>query len=188
MKLSISKSYKIETERFLLRIPNANDIPYIFSATRFEGFNDGMLWDPPENISELIEPLKRGNKAWELGKAYSFTVLKKGDPKLIGRIGIRRTDSPEVWSVGFWTHPESQNQGVMTETLAAILAFGFETLGAKRIEAGHAIWNKASERVLKKNGMQFVRFIEKGYMKKGEWVAENLLAIGRKDFMDSKKK
>jgi len=188
MNQQISKNYTIETDRFILRIPNSEDFPHVFSATRFEGFNDGMLWDPPENLSDLNEPLKNGIKAWESGKAYSFTILKKGDSKLIGRIGIRRTDTPEIWSVGFWTHPEVQNQGVMTEALQAILLFGFKRLEAKRIEACHAIWNKASEKVLLKNGMRFVRFIEKGYLKKGQWVAENLLAIDRIDFVETNKK
>lgn len=182
MHLQIPKSFIIETERFVLRIPTIKDFPYIFSATRSSGFNDGMLWEPPQNISDLIEPFNRGIKAWEVGKAFSFTIQKKEDPRLIGRIGIRQSDSPQVWSVGFWTHPDIQNQGVMTEVLKAIIEFGFETLGATRIEACHAIWNKASEKVLKKNKMQFVRFIEKGFMKNGAWVAENLLAIDRVNF------
>ena len=70
----------------------------------------------------------------------------------------------------------------MTESLGAVLAFGFGELAAIRIEARHALWNHASEKVLKKNGFQFVRYLPQGFQKRGEWVEENLLAIDKKDY------
>ncbi len=177
MSFTLSPSYQIQTRRFLLRIPNESDIPFIFSATRYEGFNDGMLWEPPESEAELIEPLKGTLKAWELGEGYSFTIVQKAVEEQVGRISIRRTDQEKLWDVGFWTHPAHQGEGVMSEALAAVLALGFEVLGAHKIQACHAIWNKASEKVLKRNGLTFERFIEQGFQKRGEWVAENLLSI-----------
>ena len=67
----------------------------------------------------------------------------------------------QVWNVGFWTHPDSQSQGIMTEVLSGILKFGFEDLSAVRIEACHVIWNKASEKVLKKNGFEYFQIGKK---------------------------
>lgn len=87
-----------------------------------------------------------------------------------------------IWNIGFWTHPESQRQGIMTESVHAILRFGFEELLATRIEACHAIWNKASEKVLERNGMKFVRYIPQGFKKKGQWIDENLLAINKEEW------
>ena len=182
MNKNISKSYVIETKRFKLRIPSLEDIPYVFSATRFEGFNDGMMWEAPENEKELSEPLRKNIKSWELGTSYSFTIENKHSTALLGRIVIIQTKEKNVWSLGFWTHPESQGQGIMTEAINGVLKFGFETLLAIRIEAFHAIWNKASEKVLKKNGMKFVRYVEKGFKKNGKWVDENLLAISKEEW------
>lgn len=178
----IDKSHTLETERYRLRIPNLKDIPYVFSATRFEGFNDGMLWEPPTEIDELMEPLENGIQAWESGKAFSFTIVARGSDQLLGRISIRKTQEENVWNVGFWTHPQSQKQGIMTEALNAVLQFGFEELDAIRIEACYALWNKGSQKVLEKNGMTFVRHLEKGFMKKGSWVEENLVAIQKSDW------
>ena len=39
-----------------------------------------------------------------------------------------------------------------------------------------------SERVLKKVGMRFVRYIPEGFKKRGQWVEENLLAIERAEW------
>ena len=182
MNHNIPKTYTIRTKRFELRMPNLQDVPRIFSATRYTGFNDGMLWEPPESEEELIEPLNRNVKVWESGEGYSFTIVFKGTTELLGRISIRKTSKENVWDVGFWTHPASQSQGIMTESLAGVLKFGFAELSAIRIEACHAIWNKASEKVLKRNGMEFVEYIEKGFQKRGEWVDENKLAINREDW------
>jgi len=173
----VPKTYKIETENYILRMPNEADIPLVFSATRYKGFNDGMLWNPPQTQEELLAPLKRNIKSWEASEAYTFTIVRKGENQLLGRISIRKTTEKETWDVGFWTHPLAQNQGVMTEGLEGVLRFGFENLQAKRIEACHAIWNIGSEKVLQKNGFKFVKLIAKGFKKEGKWIAENMLAI-----------
>lgn len=178
----LSTSFTLETDRFRLRIPSAEDLPLIFSATRYPGFNDGMLWEPPDHPDEMIEPFEKTIKAWEMGEAYTFSIDDKKSGHFLGRIVIRPTATHQLWNVGFWTHPTAQGRGVMTEALSRVLEFGFTQLSAECIEACHAIWNKASERVLQKNGLQFVRYIEQGFQKKDQWVAENLLAIDRKSW------
>lgn len=136
-----------------------------------------MLWEPPEKEEELIEPYENGVKAWQEGTAYSFTIELKHSLEFIGRISIRREDEESVWNLGFWTHPRHQGQGYMSESVARIIEFGFVELEAKQIVACHAIWNVASERVLKKAGMRMIRYIPEGFKKNGEWVEENLLGV-----------
>ena len=65
----------------------------------------------------------------------------------------------------------------MTNTLHQIINFGFRELNAKVIEASYAKWNKGSEKVLSNNGMKFIKQIEKGYRKHGNWMEENMVAI-----------
>lgn len=172
------------TPRLLLRCPLEADIPHIFSATRYAGFNDGMLWEPPERIEDMKDSLSNSLKAWESGEGYTFSIEEKDTGDFLGRIAIRKTEEPACWNIGFWTHPVHQGKGIMTEAVKAVLELGFTTLGAHRIEACHALWNKASEAVLKKNGMTFVRYIEQGFQKRGEWVAENVLEIDRETFQN----
>ena len=171
----------INTSRCKLRITKREDISFIFSATRYKGFNDGMLWDAPENEAELIESYEDGvTKAWHERQSYGFTICQKDDLPL-GRINIRK-DSDKVWTIGFWLHPKQQGKGYMTESVKAILKLGFETLNAETIEAYHALWNTKSEKVLKKVGMQFIEYIPQGFMKKGEWIEENKLAITKEEW------
>lgn len=178
----LPKDYTLETERFVLRIPKKSDIPRIFSASRYDGFNDGMGWDAPDDISVLEKAFVHTIDAWESGAGYSFTIANQDNDELVGRISIRKTKKSDVWNVGFWTHPTCYNQGVMTEALEAIIGLAFSFLDARRVEGAHAIWNKASGRVMEKNGMIFQEYLERGFLKRGAWVPENLLAIDKEDW------
>ena len=110
-----------------------------------------------------------------------LTICKKLNDEPLGRISIMK-DLDKVWTIGFWLHSKEQGKGYMTEAVAAILELGFETLGASRIEAYHALWNVKSEKVLKRVGMKFIEHIPQGFMKKGEWVEENKLAITKEEW------
>ncbi len=170
-------NHALLSDRCRLRYISKEDIPEIFAASRYPGFTDGMRWEPPESEDELIAPYENNIKAWQNDTAYCFTIETIDPISFVGRIVIRKQKEPNVWDLGFWTHPERQSQGFMSEAVKTLLAFGFLELQAARIEAGHALWNKASERVLKKNGMNFIRRIPQGFQKRGKWIEENLLGI-----------
>ena len=175
--MPLSKDFFITTAQLKLRIPEKKDVMHVFSATRKPGFNDGMPWEPPATIEELYPKVQENRDAWESGHDLNFTIEDRTTVHFLGRISIRLTKDKDVWNIGFWTHPESQNRGIMTEAVEAILSFGFVKLHAKKIEACYALWNKASERVLEKNGFTFQRYIEKGFKKNGKWVEENMMEI-----------
>jgi [ribosomal protein S5]-alanine N-acetyltransferase len=172
-----------DTARCRLRCPSVEDIPHVFSATRFAGFNDGMQWEPPDSIDELEQPLRDNLADWAAGNTYCFTIADPATDSLIGRIGIRKTSRSDVWNLGFWTHPEYQRQGYMTEAVTAIIKFGFETLGAARIEASYALWNKASQRTLEQVGMRLTRYIPHAFQKKGRWIEANKMEITKKEWL-----
>ena len=175
----------LETNRCRLRHVSEADFPHIWSASRVAGFTDGMRWDPPKTLAELAEPHQRALQAWADDQAYQFTMEERAGGRFLGRIVIRRVPAAEVWNIGFWMHPREQGQGYMSEASQRILRFGFEELHAIRIEADHAVWNKASGRVLQKLGMTFREFLPQGFQKQGQWVAENRLAITREEWQAS---
>lgn len=182
--MNIPQHYIIETDRLVLRIPSLEDNPFVYSATRFEGFNEGMVWEPPNHADELIKPFEDVIQAWQNATAYNFTIVNKNNENLLGRISIRKEQQEKQWNIGFWMHPEQQNKGYMSEALVAIIRFGFSILGAESIIANYALWNKASEKVLIKNGMVFLKYDEKGFQKKGEWIPANFFEIKKSDFLE----
>ncbi len=183
MKQIIPKDFTIKTAKCLLRCASEDDIPHIFSATRVVGFNDGILWEAPTSIDELYKPLQDNLIAWKAGTAFVFTITILPSKLFIGRIGIRKSEQINVWDIGFWTHPDHQRQGYMTESAQAVMQFGFDRLEAIRIEAAHALWNKGSQRVLEKIGMKFITHIPQGFQKNGQWIEENKMGITKEEWL-----
>jgi ribosomal-protein-alanine N-acetyltransferase len=141
-----------------------------------------MLWEPPTSEDELIAHYESNVKAWTEDSAYCFSIETKEPVEFVGRIAIRKEEEKELWDLGFWTHPEQQSKGYMSEAVRAVIEFGFRELQASQIVACHALWNKQSETVLKKNGMSFIEYIPEGFKKKGEWIEENLLGITQSEW------
>ncbi|MFD2177592.1 GNAT family N-acetyltransferase [Veronia pacifica] len=175
--MKVPENYIVNTQRCRLRIVSLADTPHILSASRYEGFNDGMQWEPPETERELEAPFYSNIERWKLGTSYSFTIENKPEGRFVGRIAIRQTEKTDIWDIGYWTHPEKQGYGYMKEAISGVLTFGFTVLKAVRIEAGYARWNTASERVLIKNGFTFVQHFPEGFKKRGVWVPVNQMAI-----------
>lgn len=61
----------------------------------------------------------------------------------------------------------------------AIIDFGLRRLGANKIEAAHAQWNVASQRVIQKLGLNYVGDNPRGFEKNGQWVADAAYEVDR---------
>jgi [ribosomal protein S5]-alanine N-acetyltransferase len=162
----------LKAKRLRLRIVSFSDIDLVWSASRYEGFNDGMTWEPPADRKELIHITENNLQDWKNDLSDTFTVELTNPLTPIGRIDIRREDEPDVWSIGFWVHPEHQNRGNVTEAAQRIMEFGFTELNASKITTAHAVWNKSSRLVIETLGFSFVREEPCGFMKDGKPVAE----------------
>jgi hypothetical protein len=122
-------------------------------------------------------------EAWKVGSAFAFTIEKKEDRTFVGRIAIRLMSTLDLSNIGYWTHPEHQKKGFMTEAAQAVVEFGFSVLGAKGIEARHATWNIPSRVLLERIGMVEVEYLPQGFQKQGAWVPEYRMLIERKENM-----
>jgi ribosomal-protein-alanine N-acetyltransferase len=162
----------LTTNRLQLRATSPSDIDLVWSAIWFEGFNNGMTWEPPESKEALILILQKNIEAWLEGNSYIFTVELIDSILPIGRVAIRNERSPTIWSIGYWVHPEYWNNGYATEAARAIINFGFSELNATSITTAHAILNSASKRVIEKLGFIFARENPRGFVKAGKSVAE----------------
>lgn len=179
----IPQDLKIETPRCLLRRASIEDITSIFEATKVPEFHHGMESEPPTNIDDLSAALSESILDWEDGKLFSFTIADPTSNSLLGRIGIHKNNRVGVWNLGFWTHPEHQRKGYMTESVTAIIEFGFDRLDATYIEASYALWNKSSQRVMEKSGMKFVGYMPHAFQKRGRWIEANKMRITRQEWL-----
>lgn len=109
------------------------------------------------------EVLKREMLEYEEKTAFRFYITPVERPtKIIGIIGLNNV----VWGafcsafLGYKLDKEYLNRGYMSMSVAMLIKYAFEELGLHRIEANVMPKNKASLRVLEKNG-----FVNEGISK-----------------------
>jgi ribosomal-protein-alanine N-acetyltransferase len=147
--------FKFFTERLKLRLVVMADLEAIHLLHQLAETDQYNTLGIPKDLEEtnvivdgwINDHLKR------TVKNYTFAVeLEKGG--FIGLVSLKlsssKFNSAEIWykiNVDFW------NQGYATEAIRAVIRFGFSQLKLHRIEAGCAVENLASIRVLEKAGM-----------------------------------
>jgi [ribosomal protein S5]-alanine N-acetyltransferase len=171
----------LKTEHLLLRAVSFDDIDLVWDVSQIKGFNDGMVWDPPETKDKLVSTTEKNITLWQEGTAYNFTVILNSSKTSIGRVGIRLESTASTWNIGFWIHPDYWGNGFATEASQAVMDFTFAELKASKITTAHALWNLQSKRVIEKLGFHFTGVNPCGFMKKGTPVAENEYVISRQE-------
>ena len=142
-----------------------------------------MIWDAPASPQDMEGWTEKTLQRWTSGESYTFTARATNTDDFIGRLMVRPLETPGTCRMGYWVHPTLWNLGYATEIAHAGVAFAFEALDVQKLTCAHALWNTASERVIRKVGFNFGRFIPQGFMKRGEWVAENEYVIARSDWL-----
>ena len=91
------------------------------------------------------------------GKQAAFAIVARANDKpegeFIGAIGLMIEPDHERAELGYWVGKPYWGNGYCTEAVRAILAYGFEQLGLRRIQAWHFFRNVPSGRVMRKIGM-----------------------------------
>ena len=162
---------ELVTDRLMLRAADLSDVDLVWEVSRFEGFNEGMTWDPPTNKEEIVSITEKNIADWREGTEYVFTIAVKDENLPIGRMGLRQEDEPGIWNIGFWVHPDYWNRGIATEAALAVLEFGFSQIGADKITTDHAVWNEQSKSVIEKLGFRYIGENPSGFTKGNKVVA-----------------
>lgn len=146
----------LKTERLIIRPLASFDLDYIHELHSLKETDEFNTLGIPAHIEEtkvLVEKwIFENNKV--VPTNFSFAVELNTENQIIGLIGINlgkvKYKNAEVW---FKFHSEHWNKGYATESLKEILRFGFNELNLHRIEAGCAVGNIGSIKVLEKTGM-----------------------------------
>lgn len=90
---------------------------------------------------------------WASDRRCSWAVADPVSGALLGEVGLKELDfAGGEAEVACWTHPDYRGKGIMVEALQAVLRFGFQGLGLRRVDYRHADGNEASRRVAEKSG------------------------------------
>lgn len=147
----------ILTERLRLRRSRPEDAPEISAYRSDPEVQRYQGWDrtDPEGIRAEIEQMSGrapGEPGW-----VQLSVEELDGGRLVGDVGLSPAEGePGVIKVGYTIDPAFQGRGYATEAVEALVAYAFDTVGAKVVRAYASAENAPSIRVAEKVGMRLV--------------------------------
>ena len=139
----------IETARLIIRSFESDDVQAVHEYTSDAAV---MTYIPGGPLSEeqvrsfLVERVE--------DQAKAVAVVLKAEDRLIGHMPFHLWYAPRTYEIGWLFNRRYYGQGYATEAAAALLRYGFETLGLHRMIATCQPENVASWRVMEKIGLR----------------------------------
>ena len=175
----------LKTKRLNIReltFADINNVHELHSLPETDEFNTLGIPENIQSTQELLEEWLTLQKQ-EPRNSYIFCIDKNEDNSFIGLIAMNlgkvNYQTAEVW---FKIHKNFWRKGYTTEALTKLLDFGFNHLKLHRIEAGCAVENIASSKVLEKVGMTREGIKRKKLPIKGDWKDNYFYGILEEDF------
>lgn len=88
---------------------------------------------------------------------------------LAGSVALINIDGHKT-EIGYWLIDEYAGQGIVSSAIAEVIKYARQELGIKRFLAPVLLHNKASVRVLEKNGFELEGVAKKLYLKNGKYL------------------
>ena len=149
-------AYRIETERLVVRCYEPSDIQMLADSIA-ESVDHLKPWMPwahaePEPMQVKVERLQRFRGQFDLGEDFIYGIFNPEENRLLGGTGLHTRIGDEQLEIGYWIHKDFINQGLATESTAALVKVAFEIIHIHRIEIHCDPGNLASASIPRKLG------------------------------------
>ncbi|MFH2037421.1 MAG: GNAT family N-acetyltransferase [Candidatus Zixiibacteriota bacterium] len=178
----------IKTKRLLLRPFTLNDAKDVQRLAGMKEVAETTLNIPHPYEDGMAEEWISGHKKnLEEDKTITYAITSKDNTELIGAISLVLNLRHQNAEVGYWIGVPFWNNGYCTESLKAIIRYGFEELKLNRIHAHHYVRNEASGKVMQKAGMQFEGYHRQYVISNGVFEDVKSYAILKSDLQELSK-
>lgn len=173
---------QLETQDLILRETKFSDAEAVFKIFRDEKVTKYHDFDTATSIEQAKWLINRRAERYRKQQAIRWGIAKKQDNIIIGSCGLSIKNS-FLAELGYELASEHWQQGIMTEALQAVIAWGFYQLGLNRIEAMVMQENVASIQLLKK-----LLFLEEGLLReygfwKGKFHDLKIYSLLRREYL-----
>lgn len=155
MPLHPLRTYRIETERLVIRCYKLEDAPAFWesiSASR-EHLLPYMGWaELPMDLEERIGFLRKAIANYHLGKDGMLAIWDKTETTFIGSTGYHDRVKGNATEIGYWIDARQTGKGYVTEAVSALTKVAFEVEGWDRVEIHNVPENEVSAKIPRKLG------------------------------------
>lgn len=158
--------YCIRAQRVVIRCWEPKDAPLLKTAA--EQSREHLLpWMPwaervgVDALQDYVDRMRRFRGQFDLGQDFVYGILNLDETRALGGCGLHTRLGEGAREIGYWIHADFINQGLATETSAALTKVAFEILKMKRVEIHCDPNNMRSAAVPKKLGFQMEAVLRK---------------------------
>jgi RimJ/RimL family protein N-acetyltransferase len=151
----------LQTERLLLRRLSSDDAEFILELLNQPSFLHYIGDKGLRTNDDAINYIQTGPVASYERFGFGLYLVELKDTAVpLGICGLLKRDALPDVDVGFAFLPYYWSRGYAFEAAAAVMNYGKEVLGLRRIVAITSLDNEASIRLLEKIGLKFERLIK----------------------------
>jgi len=166
----------LKTKRLTLRQLSVNDDNEIFALRSDQQVNKYIDRDPSNTIDDARKFIQKIEEVVSRNEGIYWAITLKDHDKLAGTICLFNfSNENDQAEIGYELLPAFQGQGIMQEAIAKVIAFAFDVIGLKTIEAYTHLENKSSTKLLEKFNFRKQANVDKN--SKGMYVVFKLSAI-----------
>ena len=174
----------LTTERLRLRRAEPRDIEALYAIYSDAETMRYFGHEPYQSRDEVEETLRLREEDYTARRAIRWGIALTGDDTLIGSCGFHHFDEGHFRAeTGYVLSRAHWGQGIMTEAVAAIIAYGFTHLGLRRVEAIIDIANERSKGVLLKLGFQYEGNLRQRYRFRDHFEDEHYFGLLRDEWL-----
>ncbi|PFB25906.1 GNAT family N-acetyltransferase [Bacillus cereus] len=150
----------LETERLVLRWFDIKDAPFILELVNDPAWIQFIGDKRIKNLEDATKYILNGLVDMYNKMGFGlYLVERKEDLTPLGMCGLIKRDSLEDVDIGFAFLEKFRSKGYGFESASAVIDYGVQNLGMKRIVAITTIDNINSGKLLEKVGLQFEKII-----------------------------
>ncbi|QCK15653.1 GNAT family N-acetyltransferase [Mangrovivirga cuniculi] len=178
----------LETKRLILSKPQESDVSDIVLEANNKKIEAQTLNIPfPYTQKDAENWLSQINEGYNKGDHIAFKILSKKDKSFMGVIGLKIAQRFDHAEMGYWIGEKFWGKGYITESIGAVLEYGFDQLNLHKIFAHYMEGNPASGKVMEKNGMIKEAILKDHVKKGGEYKSIIQYRLTKKEYHESKK-
>lgn len=173
-----SKTSFEKTKKFTLRKATMKDAQSIAKYANNKKIADNLTTLPsPYSLKDAREYIKRCQKRYKQKEPDSFNLGIEINKEIVGMIGVHEIKHEHKAEIGYWLGEPFWGKGIMSRAVKLSAKECVRRFKLKRLEAHVFSYNKASARVLEKNGFKYEGLLKKYHKKGSKYIDAYIYAL-----------